>query len=41
MEQEIRKLLSQIVHPETQQSIVDSGVLERTTGTSVSTLQSI
>ena len=31
MEQEIRKLLSQIVHPETQQSIVESGVLESVT----------
>ena len=31
MEQEIRKLLSQIVHPETQQSITESGVLESVT----------
>ena len=31
MEQQIRKLLSQVVHPETQQSITESGVLESVT----------
>ena len=31
MEQQIRKLLSAIVHPETQQDIVASGVVEQLT----------
>ena len=31
MEEQIKKLLSAVVHPETEQNIVDSGVLQSVT----------